>query len=888
VTVNAEDPAQPTLQHPRLEVRRVLGSGGMGVVHAAYDPLLEREVAVKVIRVTGATSGARARILREARAIARISHPNVVHVYSADAFDDQVAIVMELVQGQTLRAWLAEKKRTWQEIVAVFVEAGRGLAAAHDAGLVHRDFKPDNVMVRSDGRVCVLDFGLARALETQTADGRIVPLTRENARVISAEATVTLEASAAVDHASPEAAPSRVTVTGALVGTPLYMAPEQHLGTTTDARADQFAFCVALYRALFGQHPFDDTTYAALVKCVVAGGYRDPPTGSDAPVRLVTPIRRGLSPAPEQRFSSIHDLVAALQRATRRTLVSWLAVMAVAVVLVGAALVMGSRTEMSVPLGGLRRAPIPRRLTTSGDINWARVSPDGRWVLLHRAEQLVLVDASGRVPDKVIAQVRIYWCEPSWSFDSRVFAITGDESVTLYTTDSSRPPSVVPVHGCATFVGHDEVASYYLPRGELRFLDVRSNLQRTCQVPGTDAWIYGLDAAPDRDRLLITTYDDVAGRQHLWTMTKQCGDVRLVATLPFPNWDHLSQTRSLIARWSSISDEVLTTVRNHSPPSMSLVSVSLSAKRPPAAVLTTPGIPYFSLSRDGTAYFLQGDISRQIWIKKRSGELARLTRGAEGRYLGSLTSDGTGILLVESTVTGRSLRILPLNEGDATTLSVHDGPALVPTMATMSSDGTIAIIGTQYDVPVLLLRDKQGTVSAPAEAPALGASTASWVGRRLLLNLPGNRNFAVFEDGRRRATDLLKDPSLGFARQAVGAPDGTMVAFSASRRGTGEGIWTVNVVSQQETQVASGLWPIGWSADSAYIYAAREYDLSKVFRVPASGGTPELWVELPEIGGAVQLFVTASGDVVVAYEADRMDAYSVALPPPPTSATPAE
>jgi serine/threonine protein kinase len=890
VTVNAEDPAQPTLQHPRLEVRRVLGSGGMGVVHAAYDPLLEREVAVKVIRVTGAASGARARILREARAIARISHPNVVHVYSADAFDDQVAIVMELVQGQTLRQWLAEKTRTWQEIVAVFVEAGHGLAAAHDAGLVHRDFKPDNVMVRSDGRVCVLDFGLARALEAQSADGSTVPLTLDTARTLSAETTVTLEASTPVDHASPPGAQSRVTATGALVGTPLYMAPEQHLGAPTDARADQFAFCVALYRALFGQHPFDDTTYATLVKSVVAGAYRTPPMGTAVPGRVVAVIRRGLRTGIEQRFSTIQDVVAALKHRPRRSLARSfvVAALAAAMAIAGVALMLSPPPTPLPTVRGIGAAT-PRRLTASGDVKWARVSPDGQWLLLSKSDDLVLVDVSGRTPDRLVGRHRMGWCEPSWSYNSRAFAITDTRGLThLYEVDASPPAAILPIRGCAVFTGVDEIAAYYLPRGEIRFLDMRSNTKRSCQLPGTAAWVFGLDAVPDREDLLITMFDDVAGRQQLWTMTKQCEGARLRATLPFPDDDTLAQTApEVTARWGPHPDEILTIVPNYSPPGASLVAVPLSAGNSPVPVLTASGLGHFSLSSAGTAYFLQGDKSAHVWLKKRSGELSRLTKGAEGRLLGSLTPAGDGVLILENTGTGRALRVLPLDGGDVVTVGLYDSAELVPSYATMASNGVIAIVATQQGAPVVLLRNARGQVEPLPEAP-LGASMASWVGDRLLLNLPGNRNFAVFENGRRRTTDLLADSSVGWAFAALGAPDGETVAFSANRQGA-QAIWTVSVATRQETKVAADMWPVAWSGDGAFIYATRTDDFKTrpaaprppaVFRIPATGGAPELWAELPEIGIAHGLLVTARGDVIVSYASSFTDVYEVSLPQP--------
>ena len=216
-----------------------LGAGGMGVVYTAYDPELDRRIALKLLapalESTGATAG-RARLVREAQAMARVTHPNVVTVHDVGEHDGQVFVAMELVDGDTLTAWRSASVRTWSDELAVMRAAGRGLAAAHAKGLVHRDFKPDNVMVARDGRVLVMDFGLARA--QGEAGGSTSPF----------EALV---------HEDNSALSVELTRQGAIMGTPAYMAPEQHLGGETDARSDQFSFCVALYEGLWRARPFE-------------------------------------------------------------------------------------------------------------------------------------------------------------------------------------------------------------------------------------------------------------------------------------------------------------------------------------------------------------------------------------------------------------------------------------------------------------------------------------------------------------------------------------------------------------------------------------------------------------------------------------------------------
>ncbi|WAS92407.1 serine/threonine-protein kinase [Nannocystis punicea] len=266
-----------------------LGAGGMGVVHAAYDPQLGRRVALKFLAPgIAADPLARARMVREAQAMALLAHPNVATVHDAGVQDDRVWLAMELVDGETLVAWLAARRRGWREVVAMFLAAGEGLAAAHAAGLVHRDFKADNVLVGRDGRPRVVDFGLARG----EADD---------------------EASAA--SGAVEAAALRRTLTrpGATPGTPRYMAPEQWLGQAVDARSDEFAFCVALWEALYGEHPFTTASPLALAEAVIHERVRTPSAGARVPGFVYRALRRGLAREPERRFATMAALLAALR-----------------------------------------------------------------------------------------------------------------------------------------------------------------------------------------------------------------------------------------------------------------------------------------------------------------------------------------------------------------------------------------------------------------------------------------------------------------------------------------------------------------------------------------------------------------------------------------------
>jgi tetratricopeptide (TPR) repeat protein len=281
-----------------------LGVGGMGVVLAAYDPDLDRKVAIKLLKPTrsGDAADGQARLLREAQAMARLSHPNVVTVHEVGVIGDRVFIAMEYVDGGTLKRRDGDEPPTWRQVLDRYVAAGRGLAAAHRAGLVHRDFKPENVLVGRDGRVRVTDFGLV------------------DVRDAKSPAVATAEVATTGTTASMRLGPD-LTATGSIMGTPAYMAPEQHAGGQVDARADQYAFCVSLFEALHGERPFSGETYEQLVEKVNAGEITVAPH-PDVPAWLRRVVVRGLATRPEDRYASMDELLAELSyelRARRRT-----------------------------------------------------------------------------------------------------------------------------------------------------------------------------------------------------------------------------------------------------------------------------------------------------------------------------------------------------------------------------------------------------------------------------------------------------------------------------------------------------------------------------------------------------------------------------------------
>jgi serine/threonine protein kinase len=282
-----------------------IGEGGMAVVHAAYDPQLDREVAIKLLREDGIDLGgeerSRARLVREAQALARLRHPNVVAIHEVGIHQSGVFIVMELVDGGSIDQWLGETPRPWTEVLRMYFHAGRGLAAAHEVGLAHRDFKPSNVLIGSDMRPLVVDFGLARPAPVLTT--ALSPASEQV--TLGEQTTVQLVGS------GPDAA-SDVTISGVVLGTPAYMAPELHEGGVADLRADQFSFCVALYEGVYHERPFSGTTLAEVSREIESWAIRPEPSATRVPGWLRNILLRGLAYDPEDRYPSMKALLAAI------------------------------------------------------------------------------------------------------------------------------------------------------------------------------------------------------------------------------------------------------------------------------------------------------------------------------------------------------------------------------------------------------------------------------------------------------------------------------------------------------------------------------------------------------------------------------------------------
>lgn len=460
-----------------------LGKGGAGVVFSAYDPELDRKVAIKLLHLEQygdlEQTQAESIVLREAQAAAKLSHPNVVAVYdvqkydfggdsslgsdprlSADLPNRGVFVVMEFIAGRSLRTWAVDEKPDWRRAVEVVREAGRGLAAAHAAGLTHRDFKPANVMVGDDGRTRVLDFGLARWVDEQAPD-------RSNPALVPVTGEQLLQSRSAA-------------------GTPAYMAPEQHAGEAVDGRADQFALCVALFEVLYGVRPFAGKTIEALAEAKAEGKIE---TGSDAarvPAWLRRVVLRGLEADPAKRFPSMDELVVALGRDPNRRL-RWAAAGVGAAALAGFAWVAGAQKNAealsacapSTQIEGLTGAWDPERkdalkqavmgtgLAFAAE-TWERVETGldgfaGQWSQV--AGEACELSLRGDVLEREVADRRVFCLEQQKQQIGALVNVlsAGGEDVV---TKAPKVVSALPKpNACAD---DDALAAHTPPPGELR------------------------------------------------------------------------------------------------------------------------------------------------------------------------------------------------------------------------------------------------------------------------------------------------------------------------------------------------------------------------------------------------------------------------------------
>jgi serine/threonine protein kinase/Tol biopolymer transport system component len=837
----------------RYVVLRKVGAGGMGIVYAAHDPELDRKIALKLVVAqateTGSrpSGGLRARLLREAQAMAKLSHPNVITVYDAGTAFDQVFIAMEFVEGVTLGRWIKDKPRSVREVLDVFRQAGRGLSAAHAAGLVHRDFKPDNVLIDKGGRARVLDFGLARtALKPDGQPGELPQAHPQPAPAAAPTAAAQEPPPEPVDLGDTLPASSQdhlewaLTMTGAMLGTPLYMAPEQHLSQPADARSDQFSFCVALYEALYGRLPFAGSSLAELRAAVTGGKIQDPPKNARVPAWVRAVLLRGLRVAPGDRYPSMDALLVDLGKDPSLTRRRWFFATGSALALLAAA---GLLRQW-----GRKRGAVTidhRRITFTGNATFSRFSPDGQRIAYAIGDRLVVRDlASGAETELQTGAIfhNIGWfpdgSEVTFSKlrEKGFYAIArGGGSAHLL---AAMPASA---RGELSYDGAEVVYTTSIQK-QLVVTARATQAERRIPVTWECNWVEDVVFSPSGRWLLVTTQHQA--RSTVWS-------VSVDGTMQQKVVDE--SIRPTSTRWARREDAFYCLGAG------GLYQVAFDpgtgkAAGEPVRILKDSEIASISIGPDGTRIaYTRRKAHSSVWLVQLTRSGTEITATSKRLTKGTLTTGGIALSPDQKTISfsqtehASNIFTMSLTEGSPKQLTAFQNEQEEIAATAWSPDGSeIAFSQTKSDGSIKLFRIAAGggAPSPLSHSPVGEDGTIAWSpGQRILYHVAGNQNFMRLDPNTGDEEPLIPEP-VGWIFGPSYSPDARQLAVYWNRK-PNVGLHVVSVDDGSCRLLRSGqLFAIGWSADGRSIYAAEthstptSHEPQKLTIVPVEGGEP--------------------------------------------------
>jgi hypothetical protein len=818
----ANRPARAVAPHGQLGryvLGKKLGAGGMALVYRAHDPALDRELAIKVLRPRMRGEAARDRLRREAQAMARLEHANVVPVFDVGTTGDNVYLVMPYMAGGTLGRWLGAEQRPWRAVLARFVAAGRGLAAAHRQGIIHRDFKPDNVLLGADDEVRVADFGLAAfaAHPTPMPDGTPSP-----------------------------AMASHLTRTGTVLGTPIYMAPEQLCGKPIDARSDQFSFCVALWEGLYGERPFrpDTSDTESELEGLLGAIRRGPPAPSHdrgVPRWLRALVARGLRPDPAERWPSLDDLLAHAVARQRRPLKIAAALgvgLAAAAIIAGAAAISGAGESAGVgpdaaspaqDVGAGARAFRVSRVTARGRIYDAAVSDDGQHVAWAVEGEIVIQSARDGSMQRVVLRDAP---DATLAFapDGERLAVTNPPGRTRIVHVRSGAVVLDAAVGSPhlSFAGPDTLV--YAGRGTtLEQRPLASLLEsRSCALPGYVSSVVDLTTDARGEVLLVA--DLTGGRRGLIRVGADCKKPVLLRT---DDW------LDAVAASGDRSYGLLRTDGD-----VSLVGLARDGRVVEVRSVDGDTTDLDGVTSDGRAYFTRMAYEwRLVEIDSAGNSLERGAGSQRTELNGS--ADGEWVAWIED-ADGHRLRVAPTDR-------MADRPAPIATgvmTVAWAPDGRrLAAIIETGDDHELVVMDLSGAALRRLPVADLDVDDwLAWMGDDAVVASSADNKKLVridLDDG--SVQSLLEEPGEVFDPQTT--PDGTILfPWERDERGK-SGVWLrapdgrLTMLREDSDGSMHGAWVPG--GDSMLLYDRKS---GQVWRMARSGSDPVRAVPVPLAG----------------------------------------
>jgi eukaryotic-like serine/threonine-protein kinase len=798
-----------------FEVLGLLGAGGMGEVYRARDPVLKREVAIKVLPSFVSQDPDRLRRFeQEAQAAAALNHPNILAIHRFGTFEGAPYLVSELLEGTTLREQLERGPLPVRKAIDYGVQVAHGLAAAHDKGIIHRDLKPENLFVTKDGRIKILDFGLAKLMQPQA------------------------------DRDGSEPTQARGTDPGVVMGTVGYMAPEQVRGKTVDYRADIFAFGAILYEMLVGKRAFQRSTSADTMSAILN---EDPPSISQivrtTPPGLQRVVHRCLEKNPEQRFQSASDLAFALDALSESGISSavpgaapsrrWprraLAWSGGLIGLVALAVVFYShRASRAVHSG----APLAhRQITFVGDAYMPAISPDGRSVAYvtrtPEAEQKLMVQDLSGGPSLELLHGR-YLRVPTWSPDGSELMLYVEaedkEGIFVVSRLGGTPRRVGGgVYSCWVTGGTQFVESAQNPDAGILLVDISTGDRKHIPAPGYQ-WLQDLACSAKTGMLLLIT--KTAERYQIWSMkfdgTEQRKLVEGESGIGFAS-----------ARWSPAGDAVYY-FSGRLFGTVELVKLTLSDQSTSVLVSGLEAGDYFSLSADGSQLaYTRSQYYSNLWSVElpapgiTAGARERpLTSGTLSYNYPSISPDGRTVAFTIGSGANSNVYQMAIDGGQPVQLTSFDA-ALTKSPAWSPDGKRIAFSSNQGGTAKVWLVNADGGGAKPLDKTDetdtnnyLAWSPSS----DILYAKSGLHNLRRVNVDTQEERPILPEDSEGWlVRKPTVSPDGKKIAIYWNRE-PAMGAWSITLEKFSETLLYPRLVPFGWSSDGNFIYGFADPD----------------------------------------------------------------